>query len=65
MHVTNLKCRTKIKSNNSSSIVVNVDLNHNHENDEKKNDRVVGEVEGYKKIYLQDHQRLSMGFSMT
>ena len=36
MHVTNLKCTTKAKSNYSSSIVVNADLNHNHENDERK-----------------------------
>jgi hypothetical protein len=39
MHVTNLKCPTKVKSNYSSSIVVNADLNHNHENDERKNER--------------------------
>jgi hypothetical protein len=39
MHVTNLKCPTKAKSNYSSSIVVNADLNHNHENDERKNER--------------------------
>lgn len=68
MHVTNLKCPTKAKSNYSSSIVVNADLNHNHENDERKNERrfiSVDEKEGYKKIYLQDHQRLSVGFFMT